>query len=265
MKMNNILKNLSLLLLLPLLSLVAIGCVEDDEYVDVHPRIAQVAPVRGKPGTEVVITGRNLAEVSTVLFGGVEAEITSKSAESVTVIVPEDAVVGNQQLRVASPKGVTVKAFEVQGGLELPEYTIFNEQLNDTWQVWGGWGGVSSDVNNSEFPLEGGVKNLKISWADAWGGFQLHPTQPDPFTLANYANVMVYIRGGAGMAGRKVYLFIKDKAGVEHAKKEIVLEEEYVMYKIPLSELGSPANINELNFQNAEAGTVIYVDGYGLN
>lgn len=260
------LKNFRMLLLLPVLTMVAIGCMEDEVYIDTHPRIAQVAPVRGKPGTEVVISGKNLDAVNTVLFGDVAAEITSTSATSITVVVPAEAETGNQQLRISSPQGVSVKDFEVQGSVELPTYTIFNEQLNATWQVWGGWGGVSSDTDNNEYPMEGaGVKNLKISWADAWGGFQLHPTEPDPFTLAGFSRVMVSIRGGAGMAGRKVYLFIKDKGGVEGPKKEIVLEEEYVSYSIPLSELGSPADINELNFQNADAGTVIYVDAYGLD
>lgn len=265
MNMNTIVRNF-VLLTLSLLSVLVVGCVDDDEYTDLHPRLATIEPVRGKPGTTVVITGRNLANVSSVMFGDVEAEVTSSGADNLTVLVPEDAETGNQQVRVSSPNGISVVNFEVQGSLEMPTYVIFNDELHPDWAMWGGWGGASGDLENNEFPMEGaGVRSLKVSWADAWGGFQLHPNAPDPFTLSEYSRLMLSIRGGEGMAGRKIYVYIKDNAGVEGTKYQITLEEEYVSYSISLEELGNPATITELNFQNEDAGTVIYVDAYGLD
>ena len=266
MKMNKKLKNLGMLLLLPVLSMVAIGCVEDEEYVDTHPRIAEVLPPRGKPGAEIVIKGRNLAGVTTVLFGDVAAEITNTSAESLTVIVPENAETGSQQLRVSSPEGTIMKFFEVQGSVQMPEYVIFNDALHPDWEVWGGWGGASKQAVVGNDPMEGaGTNNLVVSWTDPWGGFQLHPKQPDPFNLADYSAIRISIKGGEGFEGKQVVLQIKGKDGVEYADKGLVLTEDaYTTFVVPLSELGSPPSIEELRIKNEVAGT-IYIDAFGLD
>ncbi|QCR23500.1 IPT/TIG domain-containing protein [Pontibacter sp. SGAir0037] len=257
------------LLAVPLLSFMVTGCVDEEDYVDLHPRIASIAPVRGVPGTEVTIMGRNLAGISSVRIGDLELDAGNfriAGDNSIVITIPEDAEAGSQQVRLTGSSGSSVVNFEVQGAVAMPDYVIFNDALHADWEAWGGWGGVASDMANNENPMEGaGTRNMKISWSDAWGGFQLHPTNPNPFRLADYSRVMISVMGGAGMDGKKIHLFIKTTAGTEGPKKEIVLTEDYVSYSIPLSELGNPVDINELNLQNEEGGTLIYVDAFGLD
>lgn len=260
--MNNIFKSF-FLLFIPMLALVATGCVEEDEYVDLHPRLAEISPIRGRVGTEIMVKGRNLANVTSVMLGDVEVPIARQTADSIYVTVPANAEVGSQQLRITSPEGVSVMNFEVQGALAMPRELIFNDALSANWQIWGGWGGVTYDVNNNTDLLDGaGAKNLKITFADAYGGFQTHPLAVNP---ANFSRVMISIKPSEASVGNSFLLYIKNADGTELTKKKLVLTEGYNTFSIPFAELGNPGSIAELNIQNEQAGSVIYVDAFGLD
>ena len=60
------------------------------QVAQTKPEIASVTPAVGQPGTTVTITGTNLGNITSVTFGGRPAAITSVSAGSVVVTVPDN-------------------------------------------------------------------------------------------------------------------------------------------------------------------------------
>lgn len=72
------------------------------------PEIHSVTPVSGQPGTTVFITGRNLGEVTEVLFGEAPAEFEVETDTSLSAIVPAAATTG--AITVTSVAGAAVSA-----------------------------------------------------------------------------------------------------------------------------------------------------------
>ena len=105
---------------IPLLSLMAVSCGDDDvddvpEPVLV-PSITGVSPTEGLPGTVITITGTNLEEVDAVQFGDIDAEgfnSANNTATTITVTVPAAAVPGAQVITVTSPDGSDTFDFTV--------------------------------------------------------------------------------------------------------------------------------------------------------
>lgn len=62
------------------------------------PAVNGFSPAGGLAGTSVTITGVNFAAPTTVLFNGVTAPVTSSSATSITVTVPQGATTGKIQV-----------------------------------------------------------------------------------------------------------------------------------------------------------------------
>jgi virginiamycin B lyase len=73
----------------------------------VTPEIYGKNPSRGGPGTQVTITGRNLAHATQVSFHGVPATIVSDAATYVVAIVPPGAKTG--RITVTTPAGTAAK------------------------------------------------------------------------------------------------------------------------------------------------------------
>ncbi len=95
-----------------LLFLILSACKEDD--VNNAPTITGFSPVRGVPGTAVVINGHRLAggDVS-VSFNGTSAVVTAESATSVTALVPSGTTSGPIAVTVGTHTLVTSTDFEV--------------------------------------------------------------------------------------------------------------------------------------------------------
>lgn len=121
------LKN-SLIYRLALMAIFAISMIacQDDEDTDpvLEPTITSVAPAEALPGTQVTISGTNLANATEVKFGATEASITNNTASAIITTVPENVAAGSQQISVTTPGGTATHAFTVQeeaagGGEEL--------------------------------------------------------------------------------------------------------------------------------------------------
>jgi|GEM_PF-1194374 len=76
------------------------------------PTITGLNPGSGPLGTSVLLTGTNLATLTSVQFGGVPAVFSVQSATQATVVVPVQAV--NQRVRVTSPSGTGLSAAAFQ-------------------------------------------------------------------------------------------------------------------------------------------------------
>lgn len=122
---------LFMLLALPLLSVVAVSC-DDDEAVEQipAPTISSVLPAEALPGTVVTITGTNMMEVDRVQFGAMDAEnfnAANNTATSVTATVPMGIAPGAQMITISSAGGTDTHNFMVLDAQAfVPTFTSFS-------------------------------------------------------------------------------------------------------------------------------------------
>ena len=77
------------------------------------PVITTFSPTSGLPGKIVTITGTNLSEVTSVLFGTVGAKIDIRALTKLTVTVPALAHTGRITLKSLAGTIISTKAFTV--------------------------------------------------------------------------------------------------------------------------------------------------------
>ena len=116
-----------LFVLLPVLSMLAVSCNDDDVEEILAPDISAVSPTEGLPGTAVTITGTNLANATSIMFGNTEATATNNTATSITTTVPATAAAGSQPIKVVTAGGSDTFAFTVlEEGPEPATITAVN-------------------------------------------------------------------------------------------------------------------------------------------
>jgi len=207
-------------------------------------------------GGIVTIKGQFFENLQNVRFDDAEAEIVSADGEEIQVKVPDN--VGSAYLYVTTTAG-TVKSSSAFGF----KFVIYDDDLVATWQKWGGWSSTTDWSSTQQ--AKRGTSSMKITYDGAWGGSQSHPSST--FVLVNnYTAVKLSIYGGAGTNGKSIMLYIKDDNGVSHTQVSMAMNEGvWTDYTIPLTDLGSPATINEFVFQDqGGAPYVVFIDDIGL-
>ena len=227
------------------------------------PEIASFTP-SAKTGETVTVSGLFFDGATAVLVGSTAvADLNVVSSSEITFKVPQEMTTG--KISITTPLGTVESESDLQVLQLIPlPYTIFKEALNTDWEKWGGWGTSAQDLASSE-QAKTGTKSIKVAYNDAWGGFQLHPKNPNPFSLEGATKVRLSIYGGPGSEGKKVALYIKKVGGgdpPDSEKKEFTLVEgAWTTFEANFSELGNPPDINEFNFQNRGTNPLtIYID-----
>lgn len=231
------------------------------------PAVTSMAPNPVDPSANLTITGTNLNLVSGIAFTGVPAAVTSFVSQSPTQIVvkvPATALRGkitlnilNSTLFVQSPQDLVIN------GSTVAPHVVYDNALNTDWEKWGGWGTTAQDMANTEHP-QSGANAIKITYSDAYGGFQLHPKINFPFP-GPYTKLRISIYGGTNAtATSRVSIFVKDNSDPSDAQTKIVtlVPGAYTTFDIQLSDFSNnPAKINELVIKNyGTANITIYVD-----
>ncbi|MGA0846051.1 MAG: lamin tail domain-containing protein, partial [Luteolibacter sp.] len=149
---------------------------------DGQPIISEVDPPAATNGTSVRILGQNFADVSSVRFGGVEAEFAVNSLGEISAVVPPGAVSGLLQVENGYGVGTLEQLFE---GLEAPVLIS---------QVYGA-GGNSGAVFNRDYielynrsdslvALDGWSLQYASSSGTSWQVFELSGAiQPGDYHL----------------------------------------------------------------------------------
>jgi len=226
------------------------------------PVIDNFAPAVASPGEAVTIDGEFFNGLQSVAFVDVatnevrEAEIVSstvdETGEHIVVIIPDGTKVSTISVTTQAGTGVSEKTF----GLN---YAIYTEGLNSEMQNWG-WGG--SDDFYSTTAAKSGNYSYKRAYEGGWTGVQLHHGTLD-LTQFTHAKFSVY--GGPGTTGKLIQFTINWGASVQIE----VTEGEWVDYTIPLSDIGSPAVLDNFILQdnaNSSPGApyLIYLDDIGF-
>jgi len=213
------------------------------------PLISSIDPPAGAPNDVITIVGNYFKGVTDVKFESTSATIVSSTQTEIKVRVP--ASVNYGYIYVTTPVG-TVKSAKYFG----LKAVIFDDAMGTNWSntsyssTW--------DMDQSVI-VRRGTKAIGHKFSVGFGAARFRSV-PD-FNLTGYTALKISIYGGAGTAGKKVRITI-----VSGKTYDIVLTEgKWTDYEVPLINLGSPASIGYITFQEFSgfAGQ-IYIDDVGL-
>jgi hypothetical protein len=229
----------------------------------VLPAITVMSPNPVDTLANLTLTGTNLDLVDSVSFVGVSKAVSAfvnQSATQLVVTVPGGAVTGKLTLYVKKST-LSVKSNNLLAivGSPLPPIVIYDDALNWSGWVGGGWGGTK-DLSNTS-PVRSGSKSIRIDYNDgAWGvPLQLGGAN---ISIDGYTSLKVSIYGGAGADGKNVNIGFNEVDG----KTITVVGGQWTDFVIPLNQISSATTLKFLYIKNYSptGAFTIYVDNLGI-
>ncbi|PKB17822.1 IPT/TIG domain-containing protein [Flavobacterium sp. 5] len=216
-----------------------------------YPHI-QGFPINAKPGDLITITGDYFLH-PVVYFGTTAVETVSSTLTEIVVKVPN----GNylQNLAITNVSGTTV----------APQ-TFGSAIYDDAYTNIYGWEELWSDNNvvNKEYTKDFSQGSKCIEWKTVgdWRGYNI------ALASWNFTDTDKYkaVRFSIKMAKTgKVKFFVNGNAD-NNIKITEYKEGNWIYVEIPLSEVGSPAVLEKIGFQELGGfgGNIIYLDDIGL-
>lgn len=217
------------------------------------PTITGFDPAAGNPGDDMTINGNYFKGVTGVTINGANATVVSSTQTEIKVKVPTGVTYG--AVVVTTPVGTvtTDKTF----GLK---HFIFDDALRNVWTNTS-YSFTSLDLANSEIVRRGTTSIKVVHKAFSAVRFRLVAKLP----MAGYAFVKLSMYGGAGTQGKKVRVS-SSNLGVTSGTYDVILNEgKWTEYQIPLINIGNPATIEYLTFQEFSGfASTIYIDDVGF-
>ncbi|MEO6134790.1 MAG: IPT/TIG domain-containing protein [Ginsengibacter sp.] len=227
----------------------------------VLPAITSISPNPAEREKNITITGTNLDLVHGVWFKGLaylDTVFVSKSATQIVLNVP--ATVNKGKVTLEAYSGLKVESAESLlfvgdlPDLEPLAYAMYIDGLKSPWQNWG-WGSTV-DFGNTENVRDGSA-SIKVNYTGQWSALKF---ANGSVSTAAYSQIAFSVFGTPGTNGKK--LNVTPNGGSTYT---ITIEEgKWVEYKLTKAQLGNPALIKELVFQNQDWTGVIYMDQVGL-
>jgi hypothetical protein len=225
------------------------------------PEIESLTPVEGKTGEQITVKGLFFTDVQSVSVNGTAvATYTVVSPTELKLTIPAGATTGKIKVTTSIGSVESSTNLKVIVTLTLP-YNVYTDELNAAWEKWGGWGTSDQVVGSTDQPKTG-TKSIKVSYSDAYGGFQLHPKTPAPFVIEAVTKIKLSIYTGAAFDGKQVALYIKNAAGTSGTQVPLTLVGgAYTTFEVTKAQLGNLSDISEFVLQNwGTANITVYVD-----
>lgn len=211
-------------------------------------------------GQNLTITGTNLDLTQGVFFKGIalaDTVFVSKSATQLVILVPAAANKGTILLQAYSLL-TTESPMKLMFVGDLPDlaplgYAFYDDKLENNWQNWG-WGATIDFANADN--VRDGAAAIKCQYTGQWSALKF---ANGSIVTAPYTQVAFSIFGTPGTGGKKIDI----NAGGASFTITIV-EGQWIEYKLTMANLGSPAAITNLVFQNEDWVGTLYIDQVGL-
>jgi hypothetical protein len=217
------------------------------------PTITGFNPPAGNPNDEITITGNYFKGVSGVTINGVSATIVSSNQTEIKVKVPANVTYG--AVIVTTPVGsvTTDKTF----GLK---HFIYEDGLKNSWTNTS-YSLTSIDLANTAV-VRRGTTSIKVTHA-SFSAVRYRLVAKFPTT--GYTFIKLSIFGGPGTQGKKIRIS-SSNLGVTSPVYDIILNEnKWTDYQVPLINIGNPAIIEYLTFQEFSGfASQIYIDDVGF-
>ncbi|RFM26412.1 T9SS type A sorting domain-containing protein [Deminuibacter soli] len=133
--------------------------------------------------------------------------------------------------------------------------TVYDDALQNGW-TYDGWN-AGYNISNAN-PVEAGTKSIAVQVTGAWGAIRFNNTASQ--NVSGYSGFTFWAYGGSG--GNNIQVVFKNN-GTESGRKTVFITGgSWNAYTINLSEVGSPAAVNEIWIQDANgaAQNTFYVD-----
>ncbi|MCE7986860.1 MAG: hypothetical protein DYG89_37275 [Caldilinea sp. CFX5] len=135
---------------------------------------------------------------------------------------------------------------------------IYTDALAAGWQDWS-WDTTRNAANTQ--PVHSGTKSYAVDHTAAWGGFYLR-AEP-AINTAGFTHLRFWLHGGA-TGGQQIRILLNE----DDTKIKLVTAtaNAWTQVDLPLADLGSPATINAIYWQDVNGGAqaVYYLDDISL-
>lgn len=215
-----------------------------------EPKITSFDPVAGGTGDIVTIKGTVFDNLISVKFDDIPAVIVSSTSTEIKVEIPAGVVQAKIFVETAGGTAESPGSFGFKR-------IIYDDDLGEGFQLWGGWGG-SQDIYNTT-PVKRGTYSIKRV-TEGWSALQIgySGSTLNLGTDVTAVKVSVY----AETTGKLRIVFNGDDA---HGKVIDVVAGQWLDFTIPVSEITSQTTLSQIWVQEfSGAGNVIYIDDFGF-
>ncbi|TKT90679.1 hypothetical protein [Dyadobacter frigoris] len=225
------------------------------------PSLKSIAPNPAEREKELTITGNDLDLVQGVLLKGLTSPVTefvSKTAAQLVLKIPKTANKG--KITLVAYSGITIESVDALKFVgDLPDlaplkYAIYEDAILNGWSNWG-WGSTADFASTAN--VRDGNDAAKMTFTGAWGALKFAGAS---VSTASYSEITFSIYGVAGTEGKKLNVVANSASPYVIVLKEGVWTE----YRLTKSDLGNPATITELMFQETGWSGSVYLDHIGL-
>ncbi|MFZ6028613.1 MAG: glycoside hydrolase family 44 protein, partial [Chloroflexota bacterium] len=138
------------------------------------------------------------------------------------------------------------------------DVVIYDDALAAGWENWS-WN-TTADFANSA-PVYAGSSSIAATYTGAWAGFYLNNAAG--ISTAGYTTLRFWIHGG-GSGGQRLNVTLMDGSGNTFAVTAAA--NTWTRVDVPLSELGNPATLTKLVWQDTSGGAqpAFYIDQVAL-
>ncbi|MEO5685020.1 MAG: IPT/TIG domain-containing protein [Chitinophagaceae bacterium] len=233
----------------------------DSTLIVTLPAVTSFSPSPIDRGTNLTITGTNLDLVMGVLFKGLTAPVTTFVSQTATQLVVKVPAAANKgKITLVAYSTLTVESAQSLAFVgDLPDlaplgYAFYIDALQNGWQNWG-WS--STATFNSTDNVRDGTASIKMDYTGQWGALKF---ANGSVSTAAYNELTFSVYGTTGSGGKKIN--ITPSGGSTYT---LTIEEgKWVEYKLTKAQIGNPATITDLTFQNQDWTGLVYIDHVGL-
>lgn len=159
---------------------------------------------------------------------------------------------------------ILVTALLAPAGQAAPDLQIYTDALAGGWEDWSYFPTIAVDFDNPA-PVHAGIRSIAVVFNETWAALSLRTSPALDASL--YQSLRFWVYGGSG--GTKLAVFVQqtDDGPGETAVTFTAAAGTWTLYDIPLTQLGDPAFIARVNFQDNENGNPLipfYVDDLAL-
>ncbi|WP_113663827.1 IPT/TIG domain-containing protein [Pedobacter nanyangensis] len=218
------------------------------------PLVEDFSPGAGVPDDEITIAGNYFKGVSGVTINGVNAAIVSSSQTQIKVKVPAGVTYGPVVITTPVGSVTAAKTF----GLK---YTIYDDGLKNAWSTSSSYSYNVLDLANLT-TVRRGTSAMFVNYK-GWGAVRYRLVAK--FNTTGYTTIKISIFGGTGTDGKKIRVS-STNGSVKSTTYDILIREgKWTDFQIPLINIGSPALIEYLDFQEfSNNASQIYIDDVGF-
>jgi hypothetical protein len=136
------------------------------------------------------------------------------------------------------------------------DVSIYTDALAAGWDDWS-WGTTRNFANTS--PVYAGTHSIAVTYTAAWGGLYLHHAG---LSTSGHNALRFWVHGGAN-GGQKITFSANQNGSTVNVP---TTANTWTQFTIPLTNLGNPATITDLVWQDSSGGAqaVFYIDQIAL-